>query len=99
MKEKEGASEKGRGRRGGDEGMRGYREGRRRDAGDIKNADEKEEEQSRGMTETLKANEGNQKKDSELPVGSILKDAHSLIMLLLLYLCSANSKAGSRIPS
>ncbi len=40
VKEKEGASEKGR----EEEGMRGYREGRWRDAGDIKNADDKEEE-------------------------------------------------------
>lgn len=69
--------------------MRGYREGRWGDAGDIKNADEKEEEESRGMMEALKANEGNQKKDSELPVGTILRHAHDLIMLLLLYLCSA----------
>ncbi len=69
--------------------MRGYREGRSRDAGDIKNADEKEEEESREMIETLKANEGNQKKDCELPVGSILRHARNLIMLLLLYICSA----------
>ncbi len=35
------------------------------------------------MIEALKANEWNQKKDSELPVGSILRHAHNLIMLLL----------------